>query len=216
MTPYYQDDSVTIYHGDYREVHAWLSADVLVTDPPYGRAYQSNRSIYKGPSPAIAGDKGTAARDDALSSWLPRPALVFGSWQAPRPLNIRHLLVWDKGDCPGMGDLSLPFGNACEEVYVFGSGWTGKRRSNVLRVQTLGAADSRRPDHPTPKPIGLMELLIGYAPPGVIADPFMGSGSTLVAAKNLGRRAIGIEIEERYCEIAARRCAQDVLFAGAA
>ena len=105
----------------------------------------------------------------------------------------------------------MPWGPAHEEVYVLGEGWSGKRRPNVYHAKTYGASSADRPDHPTPKPVGLMESLIAYCPPGVIADPFAGSGSTLVAARNLGRRAIGIEIEERYCEIAAGRMLQEVL-----
>jgi site-specific DNA-methyltransferase (adenine-specific) len=210
MQPYYDDGSVTLYHGDCREIIEWLSADVMVTDPPYGVAYISNVSKYGSTRP-IVDDHDTGVRDAALSLWGVRPALVFGSWRARRPAACRQLLVWDKGNIPAAGDLTMPWGHSSEEIYVLGAGFHGKRRSNVLRVDRLVGSDADRPAHPTPKPIGLMCQLIAYCPAGVIADPFAGSGSTLVAAKNLGRRAIGVEIEERYCEIAAKRLAQEVL-----
>jgi len=202
--PYYADDAVTLYLGDCLEVDAWLQADVLVTDPPYGMAHVSGWKRRP-----IAGDRTVHARDAALARWGERPALVFGRWTEPRPEGVRARLVWDKGEWPGMGDLSFPWGPSDEEVYVIGSGWSGKREGTVVRVNRLGGAASV--DHPTPKPVSLMERLLVKCPPGVIADPFAGSGSTLVAAKTLGRKAIGVELDERYCEVIAKRLAQDVL-----
>lgn len=217
--PYYQDDAVTLWHGDCLEIDAWLAADVLVTDPPYGVAYESNRNRdrrnVKVGRP-VAGDSTTGARDAALTAWgADRPALVFGKWTQPRPAATRARLVWDKR-VQGTGDLSIPWGPSDEEVYVLGAGFTGKRGGSVLSVQMLMSNDADRPDHPTPKPVPLMELLITKTV-GTVADPFAGSGSTLVAARNLGRKAVGVELEERYCEVIAKRLAQDVLdFGGGA
>ena len=214
MKPYYTDDLVTLYHGDCREITDWHTADVLVTDPPYGIAYESNmnndrRNVKMGRP--IEGDRDLTLRDHVLGVWGDRPAIVFGRWDAHRPVNTRARLIWDKGDSPGMGDLKMPWGRSDEEIYVLGQGFAGTRTGSVIRVKMLSAADRNRPDHPTPKPVPLMEVLIGKCPPGVIADPFTGSGSTLIAAKLQGRRAVGIELEERYCEIAATRLSQDAL-----
>ncbi|MBC7594567.1 MAG: site-specific DNA-methyltransferase [Kineosporiaceae bacterium] len=209
--PYYRDDLVTLYHGDCLEETAWLAADVLVMDPPYGMGYESNFNRIKGTQKVgrpVAGDKTIDARDRSLIAWGDRPALVFGRWDVARPAATRHRLIWDKGNSVGMGDLSMPWGHAEEEIYVLGKGFIGKRESNVIRAQMLMSGDHARPDHPTPKPIGLMEVLISKCPAGVVADPFAGSGSTLIAARNLGRQAIGVELEERYCEIIAKRLSQ--------
>ncbi|MGH9252244.1 MAG: DNA methyltransferase, partial [Acidimicrobiales bacterium] len=94
--------------------------------------------------------------------------------------------------------------------------FVGRRRSSVLRhlaiAGTVGRADWETRHHPVEKPVGLMRHLIFHCPPlAEVVDPFMGSGTTLRAAKDCGRRAIGVEIEERYCEIAARRLGQEVL-----
>jgi site-specific DNA-methyltransferase (adenine-specific) len=209
--PYYSEGGITIYHGDAREILPSVEADVLVTDPPYGVAYVSNASRH-GSTPPIAGDHNVDLRDWIMAAWGDHPSIVFGSWRAPRP-KCRTLLVWDKGDSPGMGDLTLPWGPSHEEIYIRGAGWVAeRRRGGVLRHPTLSAGDSRRPDHPTPKPVPLMvDLLRTCQSTWVIFDPFMGSGPTLRAAKDLGRRAVGIEIEERYCEIAARRLGQEVM-----
>lgn len=210
MKLYYRENGIEIYHGDCREILPQITADVLVTDPPYGMAYQSGWKE----SSRIANDNDTACRDWAIETWGGRPALVFGRWSVDRPSATRELLIWDKGDWPGMGDLSLPWGPSTEEIYVIGDGFVGKRRGQIIR-------DPKRPSgakakHPNEKPVGLMEILVRACPPGIIVDPFMGSGTTIVAAKNLGRKAIGIELEERYCEIAARRLGQGVLALGGA
>jgi site-specific DNA-methyltransferase (adenine-specific) len=213
---YYQDDYVTLYHGDCLKDHLeWLEADVLVTDPPYGMAYESNR-VKGRASQAVANDATTAVRDAALEAWGARPAIAFGKWNVERPANVRARLIWSKGDDPGMGDLTFPWGNSEEEIYIIGKGFAGKRGPNVLTHNKPPV--NNREAHPTPKPVPLMERLIEKCPTGILADPFAGSGATLVAAKNLGRKVIGVELEERYCEIIAKRCAQEVLdiFGGAA
>lgn len=203
MSLYYEDDYVQLHLGDCRAVRGWTGADVLVTDPPYGVAYSSG---WVKKDRKIAGDHDPAVRDHVLAEWGDRPALVFGSWRVPRPANTLQRIVWDKDGDPGMGDLSMPWGNGDEEVYVLGRGWTGARRSNIIRCPKPPIAT--RPDHPTPKPVALMEALIERCPPGVIADPFAGSGATLIAARNLGRKAIGVEVEEKYCELIVSRLSQ--------
>jgi DNA modification methylase len=219
MKPYYSDDLVTLYHGDCLEELAWLEADVLVTDPPYGMSYtgfggrKGEPRRLDGPV-SVVGDSSVKARDDVIEKWGDRPALVFGRWNMTRPTKTKMRLIWDKSPCGFMGDLSLPWGGAEEEIYVLGAGFTGKRSGNVIRAQTLMSSDHSRPDHPTPKPVGLMEVLIAKTL-GTVADPFAGSGTTLIAARNLGRQAIGVELEERYCEIIATRLSQQTFDLGA-
>jgi site-specific DNA-methyltransferase (adenine-specific) len=214
MGLYYQDEYVTLYHGDSLKDHReWLDADVLVADPPYGMAYESNFNRMKGTKKVgrpVANDDSPVTRDAALEAWGDKPALVFGRWDIQRPEGTRSRLIWDKV-LWGMGDLSFPWGPGEEEIYVLGSGFAGKRSSNVIRVQGYAAPDPNRPNHPTPKPPALMERLIEKSPPGVIADPFAGSGPVLTAAKNLRRKVIGVELEEEYCEQIAKRLSQETL-----
>ena len=220
---YYADDRTWIYHGDCREVLAELGADqdvsvtllayplALVFDPPYGIAYESGARRVEGNARSIANDDDLAVRDAVLEWWNCRgPALVFGSWRRPKPAGTKGVLVWDKGGALGMGDLSLPWKFDHEEVYVLGGGFEGRRDcGSVLRhppEQSMGRL------HPHQKPVGLLSMLLDKLPgEALVIDPCMGVGSTLVAAKARGHRAIGIEADERYCEIAARRLAQEVL-----
>lgn len=212
--PYYQDDLVTLYCGDALEVTEWLAADVLVTDPPYGVAWKSGTmSNAKQPIvDKVNNDENASVRDKALKAWGGKPALVFGSWRVPKPDNVSHRLIWHKkSNIPGMR--ATPWYSADEEIYVIGKTFTGKPEQNVLVTNDRrdGAyGEVARLGHPTPKPVGLLERLVAKCPEGVIADPFVGAGSTLLAAKNLGRRAIGVELEEKYCETAAKRLSQGV------
>ena len=223
MSIYYQDELVTLYHGDCREQTAWLDADVLVTDPPYGMAYKPrgtyNPATGKSEVPRlseVAGDSSPAVRDAALLKWGERrPAIVFGTWSQPRPAGVRHRLIWWKQGQPP-GPANAAFMSQDEEIYIIGDGW---RKSSPPQRSVIATSEQRqgshgevaRIGHPTPKPVGLMETLIDRCPPGVIADPFAGSGSTLVAARNLGRKSIGVELDERYCEIIAKRLDQYAL-----
>ncbi len=211
MTPYYSDDHVTLYHARWEDVPAdLLRADVLVTDPPYGVAgtFNVGNGDWKGAS--IEGDGDTTSRDALMAGW-PGPAIVFGSWKAKRPDRTRAVLVWDKGDHVGAGDLSFPWkATSWEEVYIIGDGFEGRRTAGVLRYNAISPNFVQR-DHPTQKPLPLMRDLIAKCPPGTILDPYAGSGTTLVAAKSLGRKAIGVECVERYCEVAANRLRQEVL-----
>ena len=216
--PYYRDEHVTLYHGDCREHAEWVDCDVLVTDPPYGIRWDCSMTSYHRGVPTtrqavtIEGDEDTAARDAVLAMWGDRPAVVFGSWRAPRPQAVRHRLVWDKrGMAPG--PVRAPFMTMDEEIYVLGTGFRSSSppQRSVIATHEERSRAVREAGHPTPKPVGLMEILIGRCPAGAVADPFAGTGTTLVAARALGRTAVGVEIDERYCELAARRLSQGVL-----
>lgn len=212
-TPYYADDLVTVWHADCLEHLAWLDADVLVTDPPYGISYQSG-SRRDTLAASIVNDEDTSTRDHALALWA-GPALVFGTWRARRPDGAQMRLVWDTKGALGMGDLSIPWKPSDQEVYVLGHtaehGFRGRRDSNVIVCPPVQSMARNGRQHPHEKPVALLAALLGKCPPGIVADPFAGSGSLGVAAKMLGRSAVLVEVDERYCEIAARRLAQDAL-----
>ena len=214
MSIYYQDESVTLYHGDCLEQAAWLEADVLVTDPPYGRDWKG--TTYNGGAgvPGIAGDKDTGARDAALRLWgMKRPAVAFGDLLIPTPNETRQVLIYAKPPGAGFQGAFGGFFRDAEAIYLIGA-WpclTACSTSVLRSSAPFGGFAANRYQHPHAKPVDLMERLIEACPPGVIADPFAGSGSTLVAARNLGRKAIGVELDERYCEVIAKRLSQGVL-----
>ena len=225
MTPYYEHNGITIYHGDCREILPTLApVDLVLTDPPYGIRYvTARRSRSDKLRTAIAGDE---SLDDFAEAWPlmfdllsdDRHWYVFAS-----PLKIpevsaivgrsKHILAWDKGDRGTVGDLECGFGEAWEAVFYGMKGRrpiNGPRPRTVLRFPWSATLD---PVHPTVKPVSLLKrlVLMSSQVAEVVLDPFMGSGPTLRAAKDLGRRAIGIEMVEAYCEIAAKRLSQEVL-----
>jgi DNA modification methylase len=213
MSPYYQDEFATIYHGDCRSILPSLGRfDLCLTDPPYGIAHSSN---YVAPTTTaiwmnseIANDSTTSVRDEVISmfdEWA-----CFGSHKTEPPKCTRGMIVWDKGPASGMGDLSFPWKVSYEFIYIAGIGWSGSRDEGVIKGKHIVTRASMGRSHPNEKPVSLISYLISKHTCETIIDPFMGSGTTLVAAKQLGRKSVGIELEERYCEIAANRLAHTV------
>lgn len=216
MRPYYEDGSVTIYHGDCREfLSEWSPSDaVMVTDPPYGIGWKrgTNNARASKAHAGIVGDNDTSARDEILGLWGSAPAIVFGSVHVAPPSRLVQTLIWHKPADTGVVGSVTGFRRDVEAIYLCGR----IPRRTVQWSSVLRASHPKRyhQEHPHAKPVDLMALLVGLVPQILVLDPFAGSGSTLVAAKMLGRRAVGIEVEERYCEIAAKRCAQEVLDMG--
>jgi len=241
MKPYYEREGVTIYHADCRTILEECAADVAIVDPPYGTTdldwdsevdgwipvlpvrtfwlFCSLRSLLKVSvtiprSWSMAQDivwekhNGSNSRADRFRR-VHEHAVQFyrGGWsdlyrEVPRTMDAVARAVRRKHRPQHWGQIG-------QSAYLSDDGGPRLMRS-VIRV----ASEHGRAEHPTQKPLGIVSPLIHYScpPGGMVLDPFMGSGTTLVAAIRLGRRAIGIEIEERYCEVAAKRLAQSVMF----
>lgn len=208
MTPYYEDDAVTIYHADCREVlptFADGSVELAFADPPYGVGFKYDEH---------ADEPGVAY--EAMIRWL-HPEMTRIATLALVTPGIRNLWLWPSATWvlswhkPGSTRRSDLGGfNEWEPVLMY-----GKRRiyNDAVRLPDCSNHATDTGDHPCPKPLQLMSWIIARAtdPDATVIDPFMGSGTTLRAAKDQGRKAIGIEISEAYCEIAARRMGQEVL-----
>ena len=234
MKPYYQDSAVTIYHGDCREITEVTPVDLVLTDPPFeieahtqqrrakrlgpdGEFFNSEPLSFDPISPELR-DTSAGIMVGCCSGWI----LVFCQAEAvalwrdsleKHGAKYKRACVWIKpdgmpqysGDRPGMGYESIVTAWAGEGK----SKWNGGGRHGVF---TVNKGEFPRWDHQTQKPLRLItELIQLFSNDGqTVFDPFMGSGTTLRAAKDLGRKAIGIEIEEKYCEIAAKRMEQEV------
>lgn len=206
MIPYYEEKGISIYLGDCREVLPTLpDVDLVLTDPPYGINwncdYQSwitqgkaqggnSRRSY----PPVVGDNKPFDPSHLLSY---SKVIIWGAPCFLSHLGNGSLLVWHKRQSAFLAQAEAAWMSTGYGVYVF-----------TQPVETM----QQERQHPTQKPVELMRWCIEKSSTtGIILDPYMGSGTTLRAAKDLGRKAIGIEIEERYCEIAARRLQQEVL-----
>ena len=214
MKPYFQDDAVTIYHGDCREILPTLHGDIdlVLTDPPYGIALANHdpngRRALR--SYAVAGDESGHTGQEVLDRYRDAATIAFACPERPWRGCWNQYLVWNKGGgTGGGGEPTLYWYRTWELIQVRRLGvLQGQRDSAVL---AFGGRGNEFSLHPTQKPLTLLRYLVAKTTAQTVLDPFMGSGTTLRAAKDLGRKAIGIEIEERYCEIAAKRMAQGVL-----
>jgi DNA modification methylase len=223
MKPYYQDELLTIYNADCRKVLPWLErCDLLLTDPPYGMDYQSNlrdislKKIENDSDLTLVSELVNMA---ILKLWAHRHAYIFGRYDfdLTRFKGV-HELIWNKDEMTA-GDLTMPWGKSYE-VVTFGirvdcdsnlanSQKRGElpgrlRKKSILTYRRLAGLSLV---HPTQKPVALLREFIESSSHfgELVLDPFMGSGSTLVAAKLEGRRAIGIELDESYCAAAVKR-----------
>ena len=241
VTPYYDQDGITIYHGDCRDVLPSLKADLVLTDPPYGVTQQEWDSIE-----SVKG----VIENAPLAVFTTGERLLAALIEA-MPRQYRHIWVWDRvnHNTDFLNAARRPM-RAHELIAVFSresqytfepvkrQGHQVVRRSasngggsygdaNAKYEKGLGSvktelhprsiieikgSKTNTQCHPTEKPVALYEYLIQSYPAEITVDPYMGSGTTLVAARNCGRRCIGIEREEKYCEVAVRRLAQRVLF----
>lgn len=202
-TPYYADETVTLYHGDCREVTSWQAADVLVTDPPYGIALDTTSAKHVAPTDghrAIAGDAEPFDPEHLLGF---RRAVIFGGNNfASRLPDSGSWIVWDKTIRNG---LEVRIADA---ELAWTTGVLGRTRTfHHLWSGAFRASERGTKYHPSQKPVALMAWVLELVsrPGDLVADPYAGSGSTLVAAQMIGRAAIGVEVDEAYCEVIAER-----------
>ncbi len=199
--PYYEDSAVQIYHGDCREFD--FNTDAVITDPPWNMGYfKDDSKSWKEYSEWLDSVLIKFCASAGGQVWflssksIPHVAHLFSEWTAFASVK----------NFSQMNGHTLP--NCWDIAFIRSTQFLGRGR-NWFHCNTAGML-SDRTDHPTPRTYDVMSYIIGMHGWMTILDPFMGSGTTLRAAKDLGRKAIGIEIEERYCEIAARRMAQEV------
>lgn len=198
MKPYYEHAGITIYHGDCREVLPQLECfDAIVTDPPYGISWAAEPTKWRRRRGYSAEGWDDSRPDVGALLKYGSDQIVWGGQFFSLPVS-RCWLCWAKPDAPpSMGGFELA--------------WTSFDRPNRHLNHSISATNPERTGHPSQKPLAVMRWTLGQLRGArSVLDPFIGSGTTLLAAKQFGLSATGIEIEERYCEIAAKRLSQEV------
>ena len=205
MRPYYEHAGITIYHGDCRELD--VHAETVITDP-----------VWPNATPMLAGSEdpyGLFAEVAPRWESAKRVAVHLGCNSDPRFLQgiaqPFFRVVWLRYARPHyLG--RLLYGS--DVAYLFGEPPAASNGHQLISGEYIDVdSNGKQTAHPTPRKLGHVKWLVSRwsEESDTILDPFMGSGTTLLAAKNLGRKAIGVEIEERYCEIAANRLSQEVM-----
>lgn len=214
MTPYYEQDGITIYHGDCLKILPCLvDVDTIIADPPYGLDMQKRKGGSRSKA-TVALNEYTIVGDDQpfdphhLLDY--RRVVIWGANHFAHLLPAsRGWLVWDKregGKSDNQADCEMAWTNMDAPARLFSHLWRGMIKASERNQRRV---------HPMQKPVALMRWCIQLArPAGPICDPYMGSGSTLVAAQSLDLPVIGIEIDERYCEAAVGRLQQPALGIG--
>ncbi len=220
MRPYYEHGGITIYHGDCREILPSLGTfDLVLTDPPWGVGLDT-RNRARGRAGRKGERRGATCHDHAPVHGDDEPfdpahllpvapaAILWGANHFADKLPASPMwLVWDRvSGTSDVTDAELAWcrGHRYKTVRLFRHQWAG-----VLRA----SENAHRVLHPTQKPVALMSWCLGFFPEArTVVDPYMGSGPVARACKDSGRRYVGIDIEERYCEISVKRLAQEVLF----
>lgn len=210
MTPYYQDNLVTIYHGDCRKILPNLQADVVITDP-----------VWPNCSAPLAGnnnpEKLLEETVQLFPSGIKRFAIHLANYTDPRFLLvipekwIFFQAAWLHYDVPTHRGRQLRSGDI---AYLFGTPPKSEPgRRSIPAFKTSHCYGKKEFDHPSPRSFSHVKFLVEKwsEPEEIILDPFLGSGTTARAAKDCNRKFIGIEIEEKYCEISAKRMSQEVL-----
>ena len=227
MTPYYDHAGITIYCADCRDVLPNVAADVLITDPPYGVSLGANVGAKDGRKGHVLLKGKYASYDDTPENFraVVVPAVKMALEMVSRGLVFcAGHMAFDLPRPDAIGGVFLPSAtgrcawgfNSFAHCLLYGAAPDLNLGSHPIGIRSTATVEKN--GHPCPKPVEWMRWAVSLAarPTDVVIDCFAGSGTTLVAAKNSGRRAIGIEIDERYCEIAAKRLAQEVMFGGAA